>query len=236
VKKSDREIMEILEAFDATGCAHSAAGLAGVDPKTVRRYVAKRDAGRPVDEPVQRPKLIDPFLPKIEELVETSEGAVRADVVHERLVALGFIGDERTTRRAVATVKQSYRDGHRRQYRPWISEPGLWLQFDWGSGPIVFGADGPRPTLLFCAWLAWSRFRVVIPTWDRKLGTLLTCLDTVLRRLGGAPTYALTDNEKTVTVEHVAGVPVRHPMIVAAGRHYGLMVHTCIPFDPLLSG
>ena len=237
MKKSDREIMEILEAFDATGCAHSAAGLAGVDPKTVRQYVAKRDAGRPVDEPVQRPKLIDPFLPKIEELVEQSEGAVRADVVHERLVALGFIGDERTTRRAVATVKQSYRNGHRRQYRPWITEPGLWLQFDWGAGPIVFGADGrPRPTLLFCAWLAWSRFRIVLPTWDRKLGTLLTCLDTTLRRVGGAPTYALTDNEKTVTVEHVAGIPVRHPDIVAAGRHYGISVHTCIPFDPESKG
>jgi hypothetical protein len=34
VKKSDREIMEILEAFDATESAHSAAQLAGVDPKT----------------------------------------------------------------------------------------------------------------------------------------------------------------------------------------------------------
>lgn len=43
VKKSDREIMEILEASDATGSAHSAAQLAGVDPKTVRRYVAARD-------------------------------------------------------------------------------------------------------------------------------------------------------------------------------------------------
>jgi hypothetical protein len=39
VKKSDREIMEILEAFDATGCAHSAARLAGVDAKTVRYAV-----------------------------------------------------------------------------------------------------------------------------------------------------------------------------------------------------
>ncbi len=173
----------------------------------------------------------------MEELVETSEGAVRADVVHERLVAMGFTGDERTTRRAVARVRKAYAEGHRRQYRPWITEPGLWLQFDWGSGPIVFGPDGrPRPTLLFCAWLAWSRFRVVIPTWDRKLSTLLTCLDTMLRQVGGAPTYALTDNEKTVTVEHVAGVPVRHPMIVAAGRHYGLTVHTCVPFDPESKG
>jgi transposase len=237
LKKSDREIMEILEAFDATGCAHSAAALAGVDPKTVRRYVVKREAGVPVDAPVARPKIIDPFVGKVEELVESSEGEIRADVVHERLVAMGFAGDERTTRRAVAAAKAAYRDGHRRGYRPWITEPGLWLQFDWGAGPVVFGPDGrPRSTLLFCAWLAWSRFRVVLPTWDRKLGTLLTCLDTTLRRVGGAPAFALTDNEKTVTVEHVAGVPVRHPMIVAAGRHYGLTVHTCVPFDPESKG
>ena len=99
MKQSDREIMEILEAFGATGCAHSAASLAGVDPKTVRHYVAKGEAGVPVDEPVRRPKLIDPFVPKVEEAVETSEGVIRADVLHERLVAMGFTGDERTTRR-----------------------------------------------------------------------------------------------------------------------------------------
>jgi hypothetical protein len=58
--------MEILEAFDATGCAHSAAPLAGVDPKTVRHYVAKRRAGEPVEERVKRPGIIDPFRPKIE--------------------------------------------------------------------------------------------------------------------------------------------------------------------------
>ena len=71
----------------------------------------------------------------------------------------------------------------------------MWLQFDWGDGPTIAG----RPTVLFCAWLAWSRFRVVLPTWDRTLPTLLGCLDLTLRRFGGAPTYALTDNEKTVT-------------------------------------
>ncbi len=106
-----------------------------------------------------------------------------------------------------------------------------------GCGPMVPWAGGaPRATLLFCLWLAWSRFRVVIPTWDRTLPTLLACVDTSLRRLGGAPTYALTDNEKTVTVEHVARVAVRHPEVVAAGRHYGIQVATCVPFDPESKG
>jgi hypothetical protein len=89
---------------------------------------------------------------------------------------------------------------------------------------------------LFCAWLAWSRFRVVIPAWDQTLGTLVACLDATLRRCGGVPTYLLTDNPKTVTVDRIAGVPVRHPDIVAAGRHYGCTVETCVPFDPESKG
>ena len=237
MKKSDREIMEILEAFDATGSAHSAAVLAGVDAKTVRRYVAARDAGVPVTGPGRRPRMIDGYLPKVEEWVERSSGKVRADVVHERLVALGFTGTERTTRRAVAQVKAAWRAGHRRTYRPWITEPGLWLQFDWGEGPKVPGPDGTlRRTWLFCAWLAWSRFRVVIPVWDQTLPTLITCLDATLRRLGGVPTYVLTDNPRTVSIDHVAGVAVRHPQIVEVGRHYGMQVHTCVPFDPESKG
>ncbi|MFC9905132.1 IS21 family transposase, partial [Rhodococcus sp. NPDC127593] len=150
MKKSDRDIMEILEAYDTTGSAHSAAQLAGVDPKTVRRYVAARDAGMPVSGPSRRPRIVDDHLPKIEEWVERSKGKVRADIVHERLVALGFDGTERTTRRAVADAKAAWRAGHRRTYRPWITEPGLWMQFDWGEGPKVPGPGGiMRSTLLF---------------------------------------------------------------------------------------
>ena len=59
--------------------------------------------------------------------MDRSKGQVRADVVHERLVAVGFAGDERTTRRAVAEAKTRWRAGHRRTYRPWIAEPGMWV-------------------------------------------------------------------------------------------------------------
>src|SRR5262245_17154422 len=99
------EIMEILEAFDLTGGFRAAAALSGCDHKTVAHYVALRDAGCSADERPQRPMAIDPFLDKVEEWVDRSGGRVRADVVHDKLVAMGFAGSERTTRRAVAVVK-----------------------------------------------------------------------------------------------------------------------------------
>jgi hypothetical protein len=84
--------------------------------------------------------------------------------------------------------------------------------------------------------LAWCRFRVVIPTWDKTLPAVIGCLDRAMRAFGGAPTYWLTDNEKTVTTGHVAGIAVRHPLIVEVGHHYGVTVATCVPADPESKG
>ena len=108
----------------------------------------------------------------------------------------------------------------------------MWLQYDFGDGPVIGGAK----TVLFCAWLAWSRFRVVLALRDKTMPSVFAALDVTLRRIGGAPTYVLTDNEKTVTVEHVAGIAVRNPQMVTFARHYGVTVHTCEPADPASKG
>jgi hypothetical protein len=232
--KSYEEIMEILEAFDLTGSFRAAGELAGCSHHTVEHYVALRDAGQLPNglEPVEREKLIDPFLEKLEEWVERSRGKIRGDVVFDKLQALGYAGSDRTVRRALAAVKLNYRAGRRRVYRPWIPEPGMWAQWDWGHGPRVAG----RQAYLWCAWLAWCRLRVVLPTWDKTLPTVIACLDRAMRIFGGCPTYWLTDNERTVTVDHVAGIAVRHPLIVAVGHHYGVTIATCVPADPESKG
>ena len=111
--------MEIFEAFDLTGTAWSAAQLTGYDAKTVARYVAVRDAGGDPLARTCRPRLIDAFMPKVEELVDRSKGKIRADVAHRKLAAMGYRGSERSTRRAVAEVKQAWHAGRRRRYRPW---------------------------------------------------------------------------------------------------------------------
>ena len=232
--KDGKQVTEILEAFDLTGSFRAAGELARCSPNTVADWVAKRDRGELGDlvEAVRRERKLDEFLPKIEEWVDRSNGKIRADVCHDKLEALGFDGSDRTVRRAVAELKASWRAGRRRVYRPWIVEPGMWAQWDWGQGPVLDG----RVVNLFCAWLAWCRHRVVIPTWDRTLPTVIACLDTSMRVWGGAPTYWLTDNERTVSIDHVAGIAVRHPLIVAAGRHYGVTIATCVPADPESKG
>jgi transposase len=178
-----------------------------------------------------RPR-VDAFAEKIDEWVDRSRGRIRADVAHQRLVAMGYLGSERTTRRAVAAAKRRWRAEHGRRFRPWVTEPGLWMQWDYGDGPKVAG----RSTVLFCAWLAWSRFRVIVPLWDRTMPSVVMALDRALRAFGGAPTYALTDNERTVSIDHVCGMAVRNPQIVSVGRHYGLTIATCVPADPESKG
>ncbi len=230
--KFDGEIMEILAAYDLTGSLRATAELTGCSHHTVARHVAARDAGRPIAEPAFRGRVTDPFLPKIEEWVEKSRGKIRADKAHEKLRALGYEGSERSTRRAVAQVRAAFRLGQVRVHRPWITEPGMWLQYDFGDGPLIDG----KKTVLFVAWLAWARFRIVIALRDRTAPSVFAALDRSFRILGGAPTYVLTDNEKTVTVSHVAGVPVRNPQTVEFARHYGVTVLTCQPADPASKG
>jgi transposase len=232
--KKPEEVMEILEAYDLTGSLRGAAALVGCDHKTVAYWVRMRDeaggalpaAGR------KRPAMEQLFAAKVDELVDRSHGRIRADAAHDKLVALGYQGSERTTRRWVAESKRRWRARHGRRTRPWIPEPGLWMQWDYGDGPTV----GGRATVLFCAWLAWSRFRVVLALRDKTMPSVVMGLDRALRAFGGCPTYALTDNERTVSVDQVCGIAVRNPVIVEVGRHYGLTIATCVPADPQSKG
>lgn len=137
--------MEILEAFDLAGSLRGAAELAGCDHKTVAHWVAAREAaggGLPVG--VRPRPRVDGFAVKIEEWVDRSRGRIRADRAHERLVAMGYMGSERTTRRAVARAKRVWRQEHGRRTRPWVTEPGLWMQWDYGDGPDVAGRASSR--------------------------------------------------------------------------------------------
>jgi hypothetical protein len=179
--KSAEEIMNILEAYDLTGSLRDAAELAGCSHHTVARCVAGRGQGRAVPAGAQRESPVTSgYLPKLEELVERSRGKIRADVAHEKITAMGYAGSERTTRRAVARLQAAYRAGQRRVFRPWLPEPGMWAQYDFGDGPRI----GATETILFCLWLAWCRFRVVLPLADKSQPSVQPAIDVAFRRIG----------------------------------------------------
>lgn len=154
-------------------------------------------------EPALRSKVAFAFSDKITEWIGRSSGRGRADVVHEKLVSMGYRGSERTTRRVVTALKATYEHDHHRRYKPCITEPGGWLQYDFRAGPVIDGVA----VILFCAWLAWISgdhpARRPVPA----LG--IAALDRTFPVLGGlAPTYVLTDNERTLTDRHIAGIAV----------------------------
>src|ERR1700745_2848118 len=139
--------MNILEAYELTGSLRDAAELAGCSHHTVARYVAERERGRVVPAGPARPAgVIDECLPKLEELVERSKGKIRADKAQEKITAMGYAGSGRTTRRAVAELKAAWQAGRRRVHRPWIPEPGMWAQYDFGDGALAGGGG----VVLFC--------------------------------------------------------------------------------------
>ena len=63
----------------------------------------------------------------MQEWVKHSKGAIRADKAHEKLLAMGYEGSERTTRRAVHEAKVAFNLGQIRVHKPWVTEPGMWL-------------------------------------------------------------------------------------------------------------
>ena len=173
--------MEVLEVYDLTRSYRDTAELCGVDHHTVARAVAQRARGLQVaDQPLVASKLAGAFIDKVDEWVTRSGGRIRADVVHDKLAAMGYAGFERTTRRVVAALKRAFRHTHHRVDKPWLAEPGGWLQYDFGAGPLIEG----RETLLFCAWLAWSRFRIVLPLADKSLPSVIAALDQSFRAVG----------------------------------------------------
>jgi transposase len=224
--------MEVLEAFDLTKSYRAAGQLVGVDHHTVARAVAARSLGQSEAAQAAPPTVAEAFCDKITEWIERSGGRVRADVVHDKLVAMGYTGSPRTTRRVVSSLKAAHRLGNHRIYKPWVTEPGMWLQYDFGTGPVIAGVK----VVLFIAWLAWSRFRVIIPLGDRSLPSVIAALDQTFRLIGGVPTYLLTDNEKTVTDYHLCGIAVRNATAVDVSRYYGVSIVTCVPFDPESKG
>lgn len=219
--------MEIVNAYEAVGSYRGAAALCGTTPKTVKRVLERRQTGQVGRRhPPPRVRNTGGLTELIAGRVRLTDGRISAKRLLPLAQAAGYAGSARNFRRAVAEAKAAWRK-QRRTYRPWVPVPGEHLVIDWGT---------EEDQQLFCAVLAWSRYRFVRFAVDQKQGTTLRLLAECFEDLGGVPAVVLADRMGCLKAGVVANVVVPHPDYVRFATHYGFRPDFCEAADPESKG
>ena len=169
----------------------------------------------------------DPVVSIIAERVARTGGRISAKRLLPVVRAAGYSGSARNLRRAVADAKATWRIDHHRGRRPGVWAPGDMLVFDWGEiGPLF----------VFCAVLAWSRFRFVYFADNLGAETTMAALAQCMETIGGVPKTLLTDRMGCLKGGTVAGLVIPTPDYVRFVTHYGTRPDFCQGADPESKG
>ena len=222
--KSVRERMDINAAYREVGTYRGAADMCGTTPKTVKRVVEANDRADGADRVVHN---YDSVRDLVAERVAKTQGRITAKRLLPVATAAGYEGSARNFRRLVADAKAGWRVDHHRGRRPGVWAPGDVLVFDWGEiGPLF----------VFCAVLAWSRWRFVLFADNLGSDATLAALAACFEELGGVPRTALTDRMGCLKGGTVAGVVVPTANYVRFATHYGFRPDFCEGQDPASKG
>ena len=220
--------MDIISAYREVGTYRGAAEICATTHKTVRRVIERAEAGEARPVPAVRVCNYESVTEVVAARVAASHGRISAKRLLPVAVAAGFTGSERNFRRLVAAQKALWRRDHHRGRRPAVWEPGGFLVFDWAS--VGAGLH------LFCAVLAWSRWRFVAFAADERACTTLGLLAQALHAAGGVPAKLLTDRMACLKGGVVADVVVPTPDYVRLAAHYGFSPDFCHAQDPQSKG
>jgi hypothetical protein len=156
-----------VNAYEAEGSYRGAAALCGTTPKTVKRVLERRQTGQVGRRrPPARARNTAAVTELVAARVRATDGRISAKRLLPLAQAAGYPGSARQFRRAVAEAKAAWHK-QRRTYRPWVPVPGEHLVIDWGTEGAL---------QIFCAVLAWSRYRFVRFAADQKQVTTLRLL------------------------------------------------------------
>jgi transposase len=219
--------MDIISACREAGTFRGAAVISGTTHKTVKRVIARHEAGGGAPERALRGRNYDGVAVLVAERVAKASGRISAKRLLPAARAAGYAGSARNFRRLVAAAKQAWRRDHHRGRRPAVWSPGEHLVIDWG-------AEGGLH--VFCAVLAWSRFRFVRFAADEKAATTLGLLAECFEVLGGVPATVLADRMGCLKAGVVANVVVPTAEYVRFATHYGFRPDFCEAADPESKG
>ena len=221
-----RERMDILSAYREVGTYRAAADICGTTPKTVKRAVlADAEKNEATVEVVVRN--YDDVRDVVAERVAKTHGRITAKRLLPVAVAAGYDGSARNFRRLVADEKKKWRTSNHRGRRPGVWSPGDMLVIDWGEiGSLS----------VFCAVLAWSRWRFVCFADNQRADTTMAALAACFEALGGVPATVLSDRMGCLKSATIAGLVVPTADYVRFATHYGFRPDFCEGHDPESKG
>ncbi len=215
--KSAKDRMDIISAYHQLGSYRAAAEHCGTTHRTVKKIVEKFEAGQagmPLPARAERAHNYDLVADLVAERVQKSHGRISAKRLLPIAKAAGYEGSARNFRRLVAEAKALWRSNNHRGRRPAVWEPGEYLVIDWAqAAPGLF---------LFCAVLAFSRWRFVRFASNERASTTLALIAESLAAAGGVPARVLADRMACLKGGVVANVVVPTPDYVRLAGHYPL--------------
>lgn len=224
--KSAREKMNMIAAYKDVGSYRGAAAICGTTPKTIKRAVQRAQSLGQVERK-RREKNVDAVRDLVAKRIDKTHGRISAKRLLKEATAAGYTGSARNFRRLVAEEKAAWRSQHHRGRRPGVWSPGETLIIDWGQ-------EGPLH--VFCAVLAWSRFRFVRFAANETAATTLRLLAECFEILGGVPKVVLADRMGCLKATTVANVVVPTATYVRFTAHYGFRPDFCEAADPESKG
>jgi transposase len=217
--------MGMIAAFNDVGSYRGAAAICGVDHKTVQRALA-RAATAPSGRATRQHKY-DLVAGIVAKRVYKTSARITAKRLLPEARAEGYEGSARNFRRLVARAKRDWRSDHHRGRRPGVWAPGEVLVIDWGKEAALH---------IFCAVMAYSRWRFVRFAGDEKASTTLEMLARCFEAMGGVPKVVLADRMGCLKGGVVANVVVPTPAYVRFASSYGFRPDFCQGQDPESKG
>jgi transposase len=219
--------MDIVAAYQQVGTYRGAAVMCGTTHKTVRRIIERAEAGGKTPDRMRRGHNYDLVAELVADRVAVTKGRISAKRLLPAVKAAGYAGSARNLRRLVAEAKRTWRRDNHRGRRPAVWTPGEVLAIDWGSTGSLH---------VFCAVLAWSRFRFVRFAGNERSETTLAMLAECFEELGGVPKVVLADRMGCLKGGVVANKVVPTAEYVRFATHYGFRPDWCEAADPESKG
>lgn len=191
-----------------------------VHPDAVHRAI-HRPVGSASPRP-PRPRLVDPFLPWLEQTLKTYP-RLRATVLHRMLRERGYTGGVVQLRRIVRQLRPTQREAFVRLQ----CLPGEAGQVDWADFGSVQVGRAKRRLSAFVLTLSYSRALYAELFFDQSLSNFLTGHQHAFEHFGGVPRQLLSDNLRSVVLER-RGEQIRfHPRYLEWAGHYCFQPQPC---------